>query len=110
MPLDGQNHDVFVKFSDEVGCTFRARDLFRALHMCGCDIVDMDVLEGPTCKDDGTYDICFFVEGFNIPTEGGMLQINGETVAYSAEAVIGGLKVCVEGLEGDGRRGNDVLL
>lgn len=109
LPLDGQEHDIFVKFSDDQGCSFRARRLFRALHMCGCDIVGMDLLEEPRCNPDGTYDVCFMVEGFNIPTEGGMLQINGQMVDYAAEEVIGGIVVCVENIPGNGERGVDVF-
>ena len=67
LPLDGQEHSVFVKFSDDQGCSFRAERLFRALHMCGCDIVGMEVFQEPRCNPDGTYNICFLVEGFNIP-------------------------------------------
>lgn len=105
VPIDGKFHDINVKFSDQPGCSFRGRKLFKAIQNCGCDITGVSLNSQPVCNsnNNGKYDVCLFFDGtaFNDDSDAD-LRINGDPVFYTTQEVPGGVIVCIEDLPADG--------
>lgn len=92
--------DVTVTLDD--GCTYTQNDLFDAPECPGapCTVNEFTVIDGPTCNGDGTFDICFYVDGVGFPKSSDNFSsekffIGGkERQETSYEAVEGGANIC----------------
>lgn len=92
--------DVFLSLKDE--CEFNALDLYDApgCEGAGCAVNEVSVLSGPSCNGDGTFDVCFFVDGHELPASAAEFSsekffiAGAERQEKSYELVEGGANIC----------------
>lgn len=112
-PSTGMFYDVRVEASANDECMVEDENSFIAPEPCDgvtvvpCDISGLSVGSPPMCMEDGTYSICFQLEGVGLPELffDGKIVIGGEDLTgnlVSYTKIPNGALVCLEGLRTKG--------